>query len=192
MVPTYIHTLRFKLTFLHTAVFALLITGTCVLFLNIQRRGLLEDIDDRLHARAETVLEDFVALRDEGLSISAPGRVRPWIDPKRFPSFFVQFRNKSGSVIHRSQTLQTGGVTSAPASRSHWTPWSQRAWISAGIPSTTYSRGTPIRRPLTPRPRLWVQSGVATSRLVESLGSNEHIERSRMAASSTVRVIGPA
>lgn len=112
MIPRFVRTLRFKLTFFNTAVFGALITATCVLFLNVQRRGMIGDLDERLHARANTVIEEFTAVRDPGLGISGPGSWRPSIDPTRFTSFFIQFRDESGrNVIFRSRTLQS----SAPA-----------------------------------------------------------------------------
>jgi hypothetical protein len=60
------------------------------------------------------------------------------------------------------------------------------------MPSTTYSAGTPMRRPFTDWPTDADQSGVGMSRLVESLASKLHIDCSIRAASSTVFVIGPA
>ena len=59
------------------------------------------------------------------------------------------------------------------------------------MPSLRYSRGTPMRRPFTPRAQAAAKSGTAMSALVESLGSKPAIEPSRMAQSSTVRASGP-
>ena len=56
--------------------------------------------------------------------------------------------------------------------------------ISPGMPSTRYSRGTPIRRPLTPRAQAAAKSGTGRSALVESFGSCPAIEPSRIAQSS--------
>ncbi|MNC44226.1 hypothetical protein D3C75_931260 [compost metagenome] len=81
---------------------------------------------------------------------------------------------------------------SQPAAFSQATPCCHSALISSDMPSIRYSAGTPMRRPLTDWPTDWVQSGVGMSRLVESLASNEHMDFSRMAASVTVLVIGPA
>ena len=81
---------------------------------------------------------------------------------------------------------------SQPASRSQAMPCSQSASISAGMPSTRYSFGTPILRPFTERPTKAAKSGTSTSRLVESFGSWPDMDWSRRAASSTVLAIGPA
>ena len=82
---------------------------------------------------------------------------------------------------------------SQPASFSQAMPCSQSASISAGMPSTRYSLGTPMRRPLTEL----ADEGLEVrhrhvDRLVESFGSCPAMERSRIAASSTVCAIGPA
>ncbi len=60
------------------------------------------------------------------------------------------------------------------------------------MPSARYSFGTPMRRPFTDLPTKLGKSGTSVVRLVESFGSCPLIERSRIAASSTVLAIGPA
>lgn len=105
MIPPFVQTLRFKLAFINTAVFTALIIGSSVVFLNLQRAGLIATIDERLVDRADTVIKDFIAARDEGLGISGPGR--PWIDPARFSNFFIQFWDDTGTdIIFRSRSLQ--------------------------------------------------------------------------------------
>ena len=54
------------------------------------------------------------------------------------------------------------------------------------------SRGTPIRRPRTPRRQAAAKSGTGRSAEVESFGSCPAIERSRIAQSRTLRAMGPA
>ena len=60
------------------------------------------------------------------------------------------------------------------------------------MPSLRYSRGTPMRRPFTPRRQAAAKSGTGRSALVLSFGSSPAMEPSRMAQSSTVRANGPA
>lgn len=115
MIPSFVRTLRFKLTFFNTAAFAALIIGTCVLFLNLQRRGMIADLDERLHNRAETIIEDFKVEEDPALGIGRVKTWRPSIDPARFPSFYIQFRDESGEeIIFRSKTLQAARQAPAP------------------------------------------------------------------------------
>ncbi|MNC93537.1 hypothetical protein D3C83_101900 [compost metagenome] len=60
------------------------------------------------------------------------------------------------------------------------------------MPSTRYSFGIPILSPLTPRATAASKSGTATGTDVESFGSCPDMDFSRIAASRTVRAIGPA
>ncbi|MNY62760.1 hypothetical protein D3C86_1996350 [compost metagenome] len=83
-------------------------------------------------------------------------------------------------------------LTVAPSALSHSRPSCQSFSISAGMPSMRYSLGTPMVRPFTPRSTAAAKSGTGKSTLVESLGSNPDIDVIRIAASSTVRAIGPA
>ena len=57
--------------------------------------------------------------------------------------------------------------------------------------SERYSRGTPIRKPFSPRRAAAAKSGTATSADVLSFGSNPAMLPSRTAQSSTVRANGP-
>jgi len=115
MIPRFVRTLRFKLTFFNTIVFAALIAVTCVLFLNLQRHGMTAALDERLNTRADTIIEVFKAEEDLGLGIGRAPSWRPSIDPTRFPSFYIQFRSESGrNIIFRSKTLQAVTKTPAP------------------------------------------------------------------------------
>ena len=59
------------------------------------------------------------------------------------------------------------------------------------MPSIRYSAGMPTFSPLMSPVSAASKSGTAMSTLVESFGSKPAMEPSRMAASRTVRVIGP-
>lgn len=173
MIPRFVRSLRFKLTFFNTAIFAALITATCVLFLNLQRRGMIEDLDDRLKTRAQTVIEEFAAEEDTGLGITRPRVWRPLIDPARFPSFYIQFRDESGSsIIFRSRTLHTGlqapSPIAPPPSTMPVTTNSAESDIGEGdraagteIPGhgeSSDSEGTPVTtRPAQPQVRLYAE-----------------------------------
>ena len=84
------------------------------------------------------------------------------------------------------------GLRMAPAAFNHSAPLVQIASISLGMPATRYSSGMPTLRPLMLPVRAFSKSGTGMSTDVESFGSKPHMERSMMAASFTVRVIGPA
>ncbi len=81
---------------------------------------------------------------------------------------------------------------SAPPSRSQASPCCHSASISAGMLSLRYSRGTPMRRPRTPRRQAAAKSGTGRSAEVLSRGSKPAMLPSSTAQSSTVRATGPA
>jgi len=60
------------------------------------------------------------------------------------------------------------------------------------MPSRRYSRGMPTRRPLTSPVSAFSKSGTGIAAEVESFGSCPDIDVIMIAASRTVRVIGPA
>lgn len=196
MIPRHVWTLRFKLTVLNTLAFAALITGTCILFLNVQRRGLVADIDDRLHIRADTIIEDFAAVEDEGLGISGRRAFRPLIDPARFPSFFIQFRDQEGRIIFRSRTLQTGLQQSpaAPATQPAATgPAAIRSAMEDGVSAETAVEASsanaglssvkpdimPTSQPAAPPVRLFAEMPLTSGAAATRANQTRHVESVR-------------
>ena len=64
--------------------------------------------------------------------------------------------------------------------------------MASGMPSTRYSRGMPMRLPRMSPVSAASKSGTGRSAQVLSWGSADAIAPSMIAASRTVRVIGPA
>ena len=81
---------------------------------------------------------------------------------------------------------------SAPASASISRPRVQSASISSDMPSMRYSRGMPITLPRMSPVSIASKSGTGRSAEVESFGSCPDMAPSMIAASRTLRVIGPA
>ena len=123
------NTLRFKLTFLYTIVFGLLLISLAGAIVGVRERDLTEQFDERLRDRVEVIVDEIVVpskVSDDGQGfLPSRGRVNPF----RFPGYFFQIRLADENVVYRSANLEDHTLPMTGAARGHTSSYS-RSWLS--------------------------------------------------------------